>query len=154
MGCVSLSTLLPSNKILTIIQDEAGLDRIKRRNLLDRAQSSLASDLGLVNEEYFHSLSFREALGPSPILEERRQRLSEILNERKDEISSQAALLLTKPAALNLLAERFPKVRLDGDQVAHGHRQRSWYEGSVSRSVGTDKVALMSLLDFVFPVGL
>lgn len=72
-----------------------------------------------------------------------------MLTEKKNELPSQAALLMTKPEALNLLAERFPRVRLDGDQVAHGYRERSWYEGPVSRSVGRDKVALTSLLDYV-----
>jgi len=98
-------------------------------------------------------MHFREALGPSSSPKERQQRLSEILMEKKDEIPTAAALLMTKPAALNLLAERFAKVRLDGDQVAHGYRQWSWYEGSVTRSVGTDKVALTGLLDFVLPAG-
>ncbi|KAJ3492054.1 hypothetical protein NLJ89_g11282 [Agrocybe chaxingu] len=92
------------------VGDEAGLDRIKRRNLLDRAQSSLAVCLGLTNDQPFASLHFRDTLGPSPILAERRQRLSEMLKEKKDEIPSQAALLLTKPAALDLLAERLPKM--------------------------------------------
>jgi len=98
---------------------------------------------------YSASMSFREALGSSS-LDERQQRLSDILREKKDELSSEAALLITKPAALNLLADRFSKVRLDGDQVAHGHRQRSWYEGAVTRSV--DRIALMDLLDLVSPV--
>ncbi len=96
-------------------------------------------------------MSFREALGPSSSPDERQQRLSDILREKRDELPSEAALLITKPAALNLLAERFSKVRLDGDQVAHGYRQRSWYEGAVTRSV--DKVALTDLLDLVLPVG-
>ena len=75
-----------------------------------------------------------------------------MLTEKKDELPSQAVLLMTKPEALNLLAERFPRVRLDGDQVAHGYRERSWYEGPVSRSIGRDKVALTNLLDYVSPV--
>ena len=95
-------------------------------------------------------MHFREALGPSSSPEERQQRLSDILREKKDELPSEAVLLITKPATLKLLAERFSKVRLDGDQVAHGHRQRSWYEGAVARS--TDKMALMDLLDLILPV--
>ena len=95
-------------------------------------------------------MHFREALGPWSSSEERRQRLSDILREKTDELPAEAALLSTKPAALKLLAERFSKVRLDGDQVAHGHRQRSWYEGAVARS--SDKIALMDLLNLVLPV--
>jgi hypothetical protein len=67
-------------------------------------------------------------------------------------IPSAVALLESNPAALSLLADRLPKIRQHGDQVAHGRRQRSWYEGPVSRS--TDKVALTTLLELLFlPVG-
>jgi len=153
VGVRLLSSLSSTSSNIPIMQDEAGLDRIKRRNLLDRAQALLAVSLGLGVDHRFASINFREALGPSSCPEEREERLLEILMEKKDEINPEAMLLMTKPAALNLLADRFPKVRLHGDQVAHGYRQRSWYEGSVARSVGTDKVALMGLLDFIFPVG-
>jgi hypothetical protein len=150
-GCVSpFSFFLPFSDVFWI-QDEAGLDRIKRRNLLDRAQASLAVSLGLSNESYFASIQFRETLNPASSLEERQQRLLEMLNEKKDDLPSQAALLITKPEALNLLAEQSPRVRLDGDRVAHGYRERSWYEGAVFRSVGKDKIALTSLLDYVSP---
>jgi hypothetical protein len=151
-GCVSpFSFFLPFSDVFWI-QDEAGLDRIKRRNLLDRAQASLAVSLGLSNESYFASIQFRETLNPASSLEERQQRLLEMLNEKKDDLPSQAALLITKPEALNLLAEQSPRVRLDGDRVAHGYRERSWYEGAVFCSVGKDKIALTSLLDYVSPV--
>ena len=92
-------------------------------------------------------MSFREALGPSSSPDERQQRLSDILREKRDELPSEIALLITNPDALNLLAEQFSKVRLDGDRVTHGYRQRSWYEGAVTRSF--DKVALTVLLDLV-----
>ena len=75
---------------------------------------------------------------------------SVLLREKKAELPTEAALLITKLAALNLLAERFSKVRLDGNQVTHGYCQQSWYEGTVTCSV--DKVALMDLLDLVLPV--
>ena len=42
-------------------------------------------------------------------------------------------------------------MRLHGDQIAHGYRQGSWYEGSVARSAASDKMALSDLLDFVLP---
>jgi len=150
----SLALDMEVTKEFLAVGDEAGLDRIKRRNLLDRAQALLATYLGLVpdGDHLFASMHFREALGPSNVAKDRQQRLSELLTKKKDEIPTAAALLLAKPAALELLAERSPKVRVDGDQIAHGHRQRSWYEGSVTRSVGTDKVALAILLDLVSPV--
>jgi hypothetical protein len=134
-------------------QDEAALDRIKRRNLLDRAQASLAVFFGLGGDRRFASLNFRDALGISLSTQERQQRLVEILTEKKDEIPAEAASLIAKPAALGLLAEVSPKVRLHGDQIAHGYRQRSWYEGSVARSAVSDKMALSDLLDFVLPDG-
>ena len=153
-GCVSpFSFFLPSSDVFWI-QDEAGLDRIKRRNLLDRAQASLAVSLGLSDESYSASIQFRETLNSSSSLQERQQRLLEMLTEKKDNLPSQAVLLITKPEALNLLAERSPRVRLDGDRVAHGYRERSWYEGAVSRSVGKDRIALTSLLDYVSPAAL
>lgn len=46
------------------IQNEARLDRIKRKNLLDCTQASLVSSLGLVTNNYFSSISFHKALGP------------------------------------------------------------------------------------------
>ena len=58
-----------------------------------------------------------------------------------------------KPAALGLLAEVSPKVRLYGNQIAHGYCQWSWYEESVARSAASDKMALSDLLDFVLPDG-
>lgn len=96
-------------------------------------------------------MQFRETFNPDSSLEERQQSLLEMLTKKKDDLPSQAALLITKPEALNLLAERSPRVRFDGDQVAHGYRERSWYEGAVFRSVGKDKIALTSLLDYVSP---
>lgn len=151
MGCVS--SLFPSSQAdVSWIQDEAGFDRIKRRNLLDRAQALLAISLGLSNDIYQASAKFREALGPSSSLEERHQLLLTMLTEKMDDLPHEAVLLMNKPDALNLLAERFPRVRLNGDQVAHGYRERSWYEGSVFRSVGRDKTALKSLLDYVSSV--
>ncbi|KAF8907883.1 hypothetical protein CPB84DRAFT_1843732 [Gymnopilus junonius] len=131
------------------IGDEASLDRIKRRNLLDRVQATLASSLGLSDDRYLASHQFREALGPSSSLEERRTRLREMLDNKKEELPKEAAFLMNRPEALALLAERYHRVRLDGDQVAHGYRERSWYEGSVSRSSGGGKVGLTSLLDFI-----
>ena len=133
-------------------QDEAALDRIKRRNLLDRAQAHLAEFFGLGGGR-FASLNFRDALGISLSTQERQQRLVEILIEKKDEIPAEAASLIAKPAALGLLAEVFPKVRLHGDHIAHGHCKRSWYEGSVARSAVSDKMALSDLLDFILPDG-
>ena len=151
---VSLSTLLfrlPFSNVL-VIQDKVGLDRIKRRNLLDRAQALLASHLGLANNNsYSASLSFREALGPLSSSDERQTRLSDILREKRDQLPHETVSLITKPAALVLLAERFSKVRLHGDQVAHGYCPQSWYEGAVTRSV--DKAALLDLLDLVTLVG-
>jgi hypothetical protein len=135
------------------IIDEAALDRIKRRNLLDRAQASLAVIFGLGSDFRFASLNFRDALGITSSIQERQQRLVEILTEKKNEIPAHAASLIAKPAALSLLAEVSPKVRLLGDQIAHGYRQRRWYEGSVARSAGSDKMALSDLLDFVLPDG-
>jgi len=134
--------------------DEASLDRIKRRNLLDRAQASLAMSLGLsTSSNTSASRDFREALGPSSSLQVRQQRLVELLRDNMNAIPAAAALLISNPAALSLLADRFPKVRQHGDQVAHGRRQRNWYEGSVSRST-SDRAALTALLELLFlPVG-
>jgi hypothetical protein len=132
------------------------LDRIKRRNLLDRAQASLAVSLGLgavSGDCRFASLNFRDALGISLSTQERQRRLVKILTEKKDEIPAEAASLIAKPAALGLLAEVSPKVRLHGDLIAHGYCKRSWYEGSVARSAASDKMALSDLLDFVLPDG-
>ena len=129
------------------------MDRIKRRNLLDRAQASLAMLLGLGSDVRFASLNFRDALGITSSTQERKQRLIKILTEKEYAIPARAASLIAKPAALSLLAEVSPKVRLLGDQIAHGYRQRSWYEGPVARSVGSDKMALSDLLDFIFPDG-
>ena len=128
------------------------MDKIKRRNLLDRAQASLAVFFGLGSDPRYASLNFRNALGISSSIQER-QRLREILTEKKSEIPAKAASLIAKPAALGFLAEVSPKVRLHGDQIAHGHCQRSWYEGSVARSAASDKMALSDLLDFVLPDG-
>ena len=129
------------------------LDRIKCRNLLNRAQASLAVFLGLGSNRHFASLNFRDVLGILLSTQEQQQRLVEILTEKKDEIPAMAASLIAKPAALGLLAEVSPKVRLHGDQIAHGYCQRSWYEGSVARSAVSDKMALSDLLDFVLPDG-
>jgi hypothetical protein len=129
----------------------AQLDRIKHRNLLDRAQASLAVTFGLCGYLRFASLSFRDALGISLPIQNRQQHLVDILIEKKDEIPVEAASLIAKPAALGLLAEFTPKVRMDGDQVAHGYRKRSWYEPSVARAVASDRMALSDLLDFVLP---
>jgi hypothetical protein len=99
------------------------------------------------------SKNFREALGPSFALQVRRQRLLDLLREHVNAIPTDVALLESNPAALNLLADRWPKIREHGDQVAHGHRQRSWYEGSVSQST-SDRAALTALLELLFlPVG-
>jgi len=98
-------------------------------------------------------MCFREALGPHSSSDERQKRLSDILREKRDNLPDETMSLITKPAALGLLAERFSKVRLHGDQVAHGYRPRSWYEGAVIRSVTVDKTALMDLLNLVTPVG-
>jgi hypothetical protein len=46
-----------------------------------------------------------------------------------------------------MISELFPKVRLEGDRVAHGTASRGWYEGAVARS--KDRVALQVLVDFV-----
>jgi myosin heavy subunit len=132
--------------------EEASLDRIKRRNLLDRAQASLAVSLGLsapANLKTFASRDFREALGLSSSLQVRQQCLMGLLRDNRNAIPVATTLLESNPAALSMLADRFPKVRQHGDQVAHGHRQRSWYEGSVSRST-SDKAALMTLLALLF----
>ena len=128
------------------------MDKFKRRKLLDRAQASLAVFLGLGGgDPRYASLNFRDALGISSSIQERQQRLLEILTEKKNEIPAEAAFFIAKPAALGLLVEVSPKVRLHGDQIAHGYRQRSWYEGSVARSAASDKMALSDLLDFVLP---
>jgi hypothetical protein len=75
----------PSSDVL-VFQDEASLDRIKRRNLLDRAQALLTTQL----VDGRSSMSFREALGSSSSLDERQQRLSDILREKRDKLSSEA----------------------------------------------------------------
>ena len=129
------------------------MDRIKRRNHLDRAQASLAVSFGLGGDVRFASLNFRDALGVMSSTQERQQHLVEILTEKKNEIPAQAASLIAKPAALSLLAEVSPKVRLLGDQIAHGYRKRSWYEGLVAHSAASDKMALSDLLDFILPDG-
>ena len=126
------------------------MDRIKRRNLLDRAQASLAEFFGLGSDLRFASLNFRDALGISSSSQERQQCLVEIFTEKKDVIPPEAASLATKGAALGLLAEVSPKVRVHGDQIAHGYRQWSWYEGAVAHAA-SDKVALSDLLDFILP---
>jgi len=98
-------------------------------------------------------MQFREALGPSSATGERQERLVELLTKKKAELPTAAALLLTQPVALELLAMRLPKVRRDGDLVAHGRRQRSWYDGCLTRSVGADKAGLTILLDLVSAIG-
>ena len=154
LGVRLFSSLSPSPSYIPIIKDEASLDRIKRRNLLDRAQASLAMSLGLSTPaSTFSSRDFREALGPSSSLQVRQQRLIDLLRDNRNAIPAAAALLESNPAALSLLADRFPMVRQHGDQIAHGRRQRSWYEGSVSRST-SDRAALTALLELLFlPVG-
>ena len=94
------------------------------------------------------SRDFREALGPESSLHVRQERLINLLRDNRNAIPAAAALLESNPA-LSLLADRFPKVRQHGDQVAHGHRQRSWYEGSVFRST-SDRAALTGLLGLLF----
>ena len=150
-GCVSHYFLLPSSDVFWN-QDERIFDRIKRRKLLDRAQASLAIALGLSDDEYAASVQFREKLNESTSLAERREILLAMLTAKKDEIPG-AALLITKPDALNLLAEQHPRIRTPKDQVVHGYHEpeRSWYEGPVLRSTGNDKVALTSILDYIFP---
>ena len=101
------------------------------------------------NLNTFAARDFREALGPVSCLQVRQQRLVDLLRDNRNAIPAAAALLESNPAALSLLADRFPMVRQHGDQVAHGHRQRTWYEGSVSRST-SDRVALTALLEFLF----
>jgi hypothetical protein len=108
---VSLLSFFKISLLTSIFaQDETALDRIKRRNLLNRAQASLAVFFGLGGDRRFASLNFRDALGISLSTQERQQHLIEILTEKKDEIPAMAASLIAKPAALGLLAEVSPKV--------------------------------------------
>ncbi|KIM39455.1 hypothetical protein M413DRAFT_191517 [Hebeloma cylindrosporum] len=60
--------------------DDAGLDRIKRINLLHHARASLATHLALVpaDNPSFASAQFQEALGRSSSTQERQQRLFEV----------------------------------------------------------------------------
>ena len=96
------------------------------------------------------SRDFREAFGPESSLHARQKRLINLLRDNRNAIPAAAALLESDPA-LSLLADRFPKVRQHGDQVAHGHRQRSWCEGSVTVFRSTsDRAALTGLLGLLF----
>jgi hypothetical protein len=73
---------------------------------------------GLGGDVRFASLNFRDALGITSSIQERQQRLVEILTEKKKEIPAQAASLIAKPAALSLLAEVSPKVRLNRSWIS------------------------------------
>lgn len=109
----------------------------------------LAVSLGIASSGPFASSQFREALGPSSSPDDRKDKLRQMLMDKKDKLSGPEAELLNKPETLNLLADRHHRVRLDGNEVAHRGRERGWYENAVVRS-GKFKVALLDLLDFVF----
>ncbi|KAF9481295.1 hypothetical protein BDN70DRAFT_991980 [Pholiota conissans] len=111
--------------------DEATLDRIKRRNLLDRAQKWVAGILQLSDDIYLASVRFREELGPSFVLEDCRKRLVGLLEEKRDNVPEVAKLLDGDKSVLTLLAEHLPQIRIEGNAIGHGNAKRSWYEGSV-----------------------
>ncbi|KAF9481297.1 hypothetical protein BDN70DRAFT_876443 [Pholiota conissans] len=130
-------------------EDEATLDQIKCRNLLERGQKWAAGILQLSDDTYLASVRFREELGPSFVLEDRRRQLIELLEEKKDNVPEAANLLDGDKPVLTLLAEHLPQIRIEGNVIAHGNAKRSWYEGSVSRATGPDKVGLTHLLTLV-----
>ncbi|KDR71940.1 hypothetical protein GALMADRAFT_213435 [Galerina marginata CBS 339.88] len=131
--------------------DTQAMDRIKRRNLLDRAQGTLALSFGISKNIRTASLDFRLALGQSSDPQERQRQLlllQDNIPSSSSEVRGPAGALFKVPEALILLTDPSPKVRLDGNNIAHGRRKRDWYESAVVGSA--DRVALSALLDFVF----
>ncbi|KAF5356773.1 hypothetical protein D9756_006706 [Leucocoprinus leucothites] len=91
--------------------DEHGYDAIKRRNLLDNTQAKLALALALPhNEHSIMSVVFRDTLGPSLELPDRRQKLLELLKDKGASLDPQVLSLMKDVSVLDLLAERRPYV--------------------------------------------
>ena len=96
------------------------------------------------DDTFLASVRFREELGPSFVLEDRRKRFVDLLEEKRANVPEAAKLLDGDTSVLKLLAEHLPQIRIEGNVIAHGNAKRSWYEGSVSRATG--KVGLIHLL--------
>ena len=124
---VRLFSCLPPSLLLLPFYQGRGQSRSNQTQKPARPCSSmLAKSLGLstgTSNNISASRDFREALGPSSSLQVCWQRFLDLLREHVNAIPTDVALLESNPAALNLLADRSPKIRQHGDQVAHGHRQ-------------------------------
>jgi len=70
-----------------------------------------------------------------------------LLNDNLHLFNEADKTLLISDPAMAMISGLFPKVRLEGDRVAHGAASCSWYEGAIIRS--KDRVALQVLLDVV-----
>ncbi|KAJ3494270.1 hypothetical protein NLJ89_g10845 [Agrocybe chaxingu] len=118
------------------LKDEESLGYIKRRNLLDRVQAQLADKFGVTVDRTTPSVSFRQSLGPSTDLEERRQSLKRLLDRHRSSLNAGESALSNDQAALSILADSRSRLRELGDRVAHGVFQRGWYEPATRSDEG------------------
>ncbi|KAF8062288.1 hypothetical protein FPV67DRAFT_1507888 [Lyophyllum atratum] len=108
-------------------EDTQALDRIKLRNLLDKAQAKLAFETDLIKDEKTTSASYRWRLRNLAICK-----------------------LLASEPALRLVVEKNSKIRGYGDQAAHGFVSAKAYRVAVDRySDGDTKEGLKVLITLV-----
>ncbi|KAF6759415.1 hypothetical protein DFP72DRAFT_134829 [Ephemerocybe angulata] len=114
--------------------DSSALEYIKQRNLLNRIQAQLALKFGLDDTS---SVGFRLVLGSlSDSLETRRSVLKSYLGDHSSGLNSGERMLISTPAALDILAEPRSKIRTRGNTVSHGEFKASWYEPATRSDEG------------------
>ena len=132
-------------------QHTQDLDQIVLRNLLDKAQAVLAHEFGLGSNSQsrrnFMSHNWRTYvmdIDKGNCIENVKALLSGSTNPTMRKLSASAAVL-------DILTDGSPRIRVDGDKVAHeAHINRKKYIGAISRCKSDDaRNALNLFLDLV-----
>ncbi|TFK29476.1 hypothetical protein FA15DRAFT_752606 [Coprinopsis marcescibilis] len=122
--------LLQADVYSLALKDKKALSFIKARNLLDRVQAQLATKFKLGRGT---SYAFRTALGgANSSLNDRHAALLMLFKEHHDSLNEAEAKLPSQSQALDLIAERYSKIRYFGDVIAHGTFDTGLYKSASS----------------------
>ncbi|KAF8065214.1 hypothetical protein FPV67DRAFT_1696229 [Lyophyllum atratum] len=131
-------------------EDTQALDRIKLRNLLDKAQAKLAFETDLIKDEKTTSASYQWRLWLNQWEDD--QKRFDNAKSALDALTRNLAIckLLASEPALRLVVEKNSKIRGYGDQAAHGFVSAKAYQVAVDRYSDVDtKEGLKVLITLV-----
>jgi hypothetical protein len=104
---------------------------------------------GLSDSKFTAAREWRLALGPTTDVPERKAKARRLFVDNSHTMSEAERMLMESTEAMTMLSEVLPRVRMQGDHVAHGEQAPDWYKKAVHSSHSDDRVALTALLDYI-----